>query len=92
MKALRVDKPQKDIIRALQMMGATVTVIQSKEAGCPDLIVGFRGTNYLVECKTPKIGYLSPIQKEWHDEWRGLRPIVLTSADDAITFIKGVNR
>ena len=87
MKALRVDHSQKEIIRALEMLGATVTVIHGIEAGIPDLLVGYRGENHLVECKTPKIGYLSPAQKNWHARWRGGKPWVIRTANEVVDLI-----
>jgi len=43
--------------------------------GCPDLLVGYRGTNWLVEIKNPDKPAadraLNHEQLEWHSKWRG---------------------
>lgn len=89
---MRVDQSQKDIIAALEQMGATVEVIRSLKAGCPDLLVGYWGINFLVECKTPKTGRLSDAQKEWATRWRGDPPKVLKTVDDTIAFVREVQK
>jgi len=38
--------------------------------GCPDILVGFRGRNYLFEIKIPG-AKRTPSQVKWHNEWRG---------------------
>jgi hypothetical protein len=43
--------------------------------GCPDLLVGFRGVNTLLEVKdwqnSPSHRALTPDQVEWHGGWKG---------------------
>lgn len=90
MRAARVDKSQKEIVDLLRRLGCSVEPIRSLKEGLPDLLVGFRGFNYLVECKTPKTGYLSDGQKEWAKEWRGSKPYVLRNTDDVLSFIRTV--
>ena len=45
--AANVDKSQKEIVRQLIQMGATV------ELNHDDILVGFMGLNFWFECKTP---------------------------------------
>lgn len=70
MRAARVDENQVAIVAALRKAGATVQHLHKVGAGCPDLLVGFKCENYLIECKLPG---KSPnkLQKEWHAGWRG---------------------
>jgi hypothetical protein len=49
-RAARVDSTQRDIIAALKAAGATVEVLKQPL----DLLVGYRGTWALVECKSSR--------------------------------------
>ena len=73
--AARVDANQPDIIKALRQIGATVQPIHVVGRGCPDLLVGMFGKNYLLEIKdgdkAPSARKLTPDELRWHDEWRG---------------------
>ena len=50
-RAARIDRNQPDIIKALRYAGATVQPTHTLGKGCPDLLVGFRGENFLLEIK-----------------------------------------
>lgn len=72
------DKGEPAIIDALQSVGATVQQLDAK--GVPDLLVGYRGRNYLLECKAPagarggagREGQkLNADQERWHAMWNG---------------------
>ena len=76
----RVDLNQTEIVHALQAAGASVTRLSSVGAGVPDLLVGWKGLNILVEVKGAK-GKLTPAQGRWHDEWLGKVHIVRTPRD-----------
>ena len=84
------DANQGRIVRALRDVGATVTVLSQVGYGCPDILVGFRGVNYLLEIKDgekpPSKQQLTPAETRWHDEWRGQAAIV-NSVDAAIGVI-----
>lgn len=80
--AAKADVTQAEIVDALKGAGATVQHLHTVGAGCPDLLVGFRGKNFLIECK-PNIGSpsqrnLRPNQREWHDGWKGTVAVVET--------------
>jgi hypothetical protein len=45
--------------------------------GCPDLLVGSKGSNYLLEVKT-KAGRIEPTQLVWHESWDGQVAVVKT--------------
>lgn len=47
----RIDGNQAQIVRALRQVGATVLSLADMGDGCPDLLVGFRGFNILLEVK-----------------------------------------
>ena len=52
------------------MAGATVQHLHTVGAGCPDILVGYQGRNYLIEIKTED-GTLTDAQVAFIDEWRG---------------------
>lgn len=74
-RAARVDKNQAEIVAALRKAGATVQPLHAVGDGCPDLAVGYRGVNYMVEvkdgAKPPSARKLTSDQVSWHDAWRG---------------------
>jgi hypothetical protein len=39
--------------------------------GCPDILVGYHGKNYLMEIKSAD-GRLTPDEQKFHNEWRGI--------------------
>ncbi len=86
-RAARVDRNQPEIVRALRDIGATVQHIHMIGGGCPDILVGYRGTSYVFEikdsAKPPSKRRLTPMEAKWHDNWRGQVAIV-TSIDEAI--------
>lgn len=89
-RAARVDANQDAIVSALRAAGASVQPLSAVGQGCPDLLAGFRGTNYLLECKngakTPGNRPLTADQKEWIPAWRGAVCVVL-SPDEALRAI-----
>lgn len=81
-RAAKVDATQAEIVSALKGAGATVQHLHSVGQGCPDLVAGYRGRNFLLECK-PRIGSpsdrkLRPNQIEWHQGWKGQVAVVET--------------
>lgn len=85
MRAKKVDLNQMEIVATLRKIGATVQSLASVGNGCPDLLVGFRGINYLMEVKdgdkVPSAQELTPYQVKWHIEWRGEVHIVRSIYD-----------
>ena len=56
-------------------MGATVTDLHGVGRGCPDLLVGYQGANYLLEVKTTH-GRLTPAERSWLESWCGSAAVV----------------
>jgi hypothetical protein len=81
-RVARVDENQAEIVKAYTDIGASVTELHRHGEGVPDLLVGWRGVNYLVEVKNPKQDLshraLTPAQKTWHAHWRGQKAVVFT--------------
>ena len=87
-RAAKTDTNQKPIVAALRGVGATVRPLHAVGRGVPDLLVGFRGTNYLLEVKGRR-GRLTADQVTFFDEWRGAAQVV-RSVDDALRVIGAI--
>ncbi|KKN74822.1 hypothetical protein LCGC14_0387150 [marine sediment metagenome] len=86
-QAARVDDNQADIVQALEAAGATVLHLHQLGKGAPDILVGFRKVNHLMEIKdgdkSPSRRVLTADELTWHSNWRG-DVLIVTSADDAL--------
>jgi len=78
--AKRRDENEPEIVRALRDIGATI-----KRLDDIDLLVGWRGRNYLLEVKVEK-GPLKRSQEDMVRTWRGQYEIV-RSVDEALRAI-----
>jgi len=91
-RAARTDANQADIVDALRAIGASVEILAAVGRGCPDLLVGYRGCNVLLEVKDgqkrPSKRKLTGDQEIWHRGWQG-RVIVVKSADEALAVVQG---
>jgi hypothetical protein len=91
-RAAKVDANQKEIVEALRSIGATVQHLHAVAQGCPDLLVGRQGVNYLLEikdgAKPPSGRKLTPDQVAWHSLWQGAA-VVVKSVDEAIAAVGG---
>ena len=87
-RAAKKDANQGAIVQALRKCGASVHVLN--EAGAPDLLVGIRGLNLLVEvkdgAKCPSARRLTAAQLVWHKAWKG-QVWVLDSVDGIGTLL-----
>ena len=96
-RAARRDENEREIIDALERIGATVQPLNMR--GVPDLLVGFRGRTHLLEVKMPEPQHtpratkerhgLTDDQKRWHDTWRGDAPWVVRTGAQAVTVVVG---
>ena len=86
-RAAKVDANQSEIVKALRQIGASVQLLHAVGQGCPDLLVGFRGVNVLIEVKDgkkpPSQRQRTPAQEEWIRTWRGQHCLV-TSVSEAL--------
>lgn len=84
-KAARVDANQEQVVSALRGMGATVQSLAATGKGVPDLLVGYRSKNYLLEVKDgrkpPSERKLTPDQEIWHEAWKGTVHVVNTPTE-----------
>lgn len=79
-QAAKRDTNEAEIVAALRQMGATVQHLSAP--GVPDLLVGFRGNNYLLEVKTAK-GKLTEPEHAWFEGWRG-QCVIVRSVEEAL--------
>ena len=93
-RAARTDANQTQIVSALRSVGASVELLSAVGKGCPDLLVGYRNENILMEVKDgkkpPSERKLTSDQIVWHREWKGVVTVV-NSVDEAL-FAIGVIR
>lgn len=66
----RVDANQRDIVEALREFGCTVQCLHMVGKGCPDLLVGYKDMNILIEVKVGDAKQ-TPAEKEWCESWKG---------------------
>jgi Holliday junction resolvase len=89
-RAAKVDANQAEIVAALRAVGATVTPLHAVGQGCPDILAGYGGLNFLLEvkdgAKPPSARKLTPDQVSWHDTWRG-QVAVASSVKEALKII-----
>lgn len=75
MRAKRVDSNQKEIVRQLRQLGVSVRHLHMVGDGLPDIIVGHRKQNYLIEIKDHKKvkskKKLTADEQEFFDTWKG---------------------
>lgn len=89
-RAAKRDLSEPEIVSALVQCGFSVYRLHQPV----DLLVGHRGRNYLVECKTGTKGYgksLNENQREFDDGWRGSKVVKLSSAQEAIDWAVAVS-
>ena len=84
----RTDENQREIVAALRKAGRSVVTLHQVGKGVPDLLVGYRGQNFLLEIKVPG-GDLTDDQIEFEQTWRG-DVIVARSPAEAIEATQAV--
>lgn len=89
-QAASVDANQSKIVKGLRAVGASILHLHAVGKGCPDILVGFRGENFLMEIKdgdkTPSKRKLNKGQVDWHRAWRG-QVVVVNDYDEALAVI-----
>lgn len=86
----RVDANQAEIVARLKAVGATVLHLHTVGGGCPDIAVGYRGKNWLIEIKDgskpASERRLTRHEREFFEMWRGQMSVV-ESAEEALALI-----
>ena len=72
-KKARVDANQKEIVQQLRKLGVSVLHTHQLGRGAPDLVLGYRNDNFLVELKdgnkTKSQQKLTPDEIEFQEKW-----------------------
>ena len=89
----KVDSNQRAVKQALELMGCTVVSLAAVGDGCPDLLVGYRGANLLIEVKNregraARKEHLTEEQGRFRLAWRGQFDVAY-SPEDACRLVKG---
>lgn len=93
MQKHRTDSNQLAIVKALRQAGASVACLASVGAGCPDLLVGWNGSNFLIEVKNLEGRGLrfTPTECEFMDGWKG-KIYVVTDIPQALALLDAVGK
>lgn len=85
--AKRTDDNHRTVVDGFRQAMPDATVFDASGAGrgFPDLVVGWRGKNYLFEIKdpdkSPSARGLTDAQKEMHTNWQGQIKVVHSAAE-----------
>lgn len=80
------DANEPEVVSALQAAGCSVQRLDGKDI--PDLLVGFRHRNYLVEVKNAEgRNRVEEGQKQWALRWQGDPPYIVRNLDDVATML-----
>ena len=89
-RAAKVDDNQNEIVLKLRQIGCSVAITSMVGRGFPDIVVGYRGINYLFEIKDgnkpPSKRKLTPDEVDWHHAWKGSVHVV-ESYDDCLAVL-----
>lgn len=90
-RAAKVDENQAGIVKALRAHGWSVLSLAPMGKGCPDLLVGCKGVNLLLEVKdgskAPSKRRLTEDETRFFGSWNGHRALV-ESPDQAVAEVK----
>ena len=89
--AKRADRNQPQIVRELRRAGFSVQSLHTVGDGCPDILVGRQGMNWLFEIKNPEQPpskrKLTDDETDFFKEWEGQVEII-HSAQEAISLME----
>jgi len=89
-RAARVDNNMDAIASCFRAAGFSVCSLAMVGGGVPDLLLGFGGTNVLIEVKDSEQPLskrrFTAAQKKWHAEWKG-RAHVVETVEQALLLI-----
>ena len=92
-KYARKDSNHKEIIQAFRDLGASVFDTASLGSGFPDIVIGMKGSNVLVEIKDgslpPSKRKLTPDEIKFHELWRG-KVVIINNVEEAIELIRNM--
>lgn len=95
-RAANIDRSQQPIVKALRDIGASVQILSRVGQGVPDLLVGYRNINVLLEVKNANDGpakrALTVAEKDWHAAWGGQVAIVHSAEEAQVAVIEQVKQ
>ncbi len=84
-RAANVDVGQSAVVKYLRSLGMSVQPIHTLGKGVPDLLVGWRGQNFLLELKDgtkpSSAQKLTTAEDKWHKAWGG--QVAITNSPEA---------
>lgn len=86
MRACRIDKNQPEIVAYFRDKGFSVLIISNLK-NCCDIVIGKDKKTAMIEIKDGSKKKLTPGEKKFRDEWKGLWFLV-TSLEDAEKVVK----
>ncbi len=90
--AAKVDRNHQEIVKALRAVGASVQSLAAIGKGCPDLLVGYRGRNILIEVKDgdrpPSERKLTEHQLDWITYWNGAPVAIVTNVTEVLNLLR----
>jgi len=84
----KVDKNQKDVVKALRDYGADVFLLHTVGGGIPDLMVCYEEQTILLEVKDGADKKLTPLQITLFANWQGGPLHRVNSVQEAIEVLK----
>lgn len=88
----RVDSNQKEIVAAARKMGCSVAITSMLGNGFPDIVVGYKGFNYLIEIKDGSKPLssqkLTKDEQKFHSNWGGKIDII-KDIDELVSLVRG---
>ena len=95
-RAGRTDANQTAVVAALRLLGCSVAITSGAGGGLPDIIVGFRGVNLLIELKdgdkVPSAKKLTPAEQHFVDNWKGHPVKIIETPAEAVNYVLAVTR
>lgn len=88
MRAYKVDQNQRNIVECLRKYGCSVQHLHKIGQGCPDILIGYKGKNILIEIKH-STGKHTAQQVIWHAEWKG-QVATVNSLEKAIEVVNAI--
>ena len=77
----RLDSNQRELVAFAKKHGATVTHLHPLGRGIPDILIGYRGRNYLIEIKSSEKSKLSEDEQTFFNNWRGSASVITSKID-----------
>lgn len=81
----RTDRNHKEILDYCRSRGASVYSTHALGKGFPDIVMGYKGINYLLEvkdgAKPPSQRKLTLDEEAFHGKWKGMLHIIKSTSD-----------